>query len=70
MAKATNTVRHKKRGRPATTGTTPMVAIRLSPDLQRRIDEWAAKQPEPLNRSDAMRHILDQWLESKSGLKK
>lgn len=48
----------KKRGRPAT-GQDPVTAIRLSPDLRDRVDEWAAHQESSPTRSEAIRRLVE-----------
>lgn len=45
-------------GRPAT-GRDPVVALRLSPDLQAAIDRWAAQQPRKASRSEAIRQLIE-----------
>lgn len=47
----------KKRGRPAT-GQYPVTAIRLSPEIRKRVDDWASGQPGKLKRSEAIRQLL------------
>jgi hypothetical protein len=56
-------VLQKKRGRPAT-GTDPVTAIRLSPELRERIDAWAAQQEDQPPRSEAIRRMIEQALDS------
>jgi hypothetical protein len=48
----------KRRGRPAT-GRGAVTAIRLSVDLRRRIDAWAAGQPDAPGRSEAIRRLVE-----------
>jgi metal-responsive CopG/Arc/MetJ family transcriptional regulator len=52
-------VPQKKRGRPAT-GETPRVPVRLAYDLIAGVDTFAAE--EKINRSDAIRTIIRDWL--------
>jgi len=51
----------KKRGpgRPAT-GHDPVTAIRLSPELRMRVDQWGADRG--LGRSEAIRALIEQGL--------
>src|SRR6187399_1531058 len=48
----------KKRGRPAT-GRDPVTAIRLSGDIKKRVDSWAAKQEDKPGRSEAIRRLVE-----------
>ena len=48
----------KRRGRPAT-GRDAVTAIRLSVDLRRRLDAWAAEQPDEPGRSEAIRRLVE-----------
>jgi hypothetical protein len=51
-------VRHEKRGRPAT-GKTPTVTLRLPVELSARIDAWAMAEVDAPVRSEAIRRILE-----------
>ena len=63
-----NSVMRRKRGNPAT-GQDRVTAIRLSPELRQAIDMWASGLPERrLSRSEAVRHILTQWLRERGYL--
>jgi hypothetical protein len=65
---STKKVIPKKRGRPAT-GKDPMMALRMSPHLKKRIGDWAAKNGEP-SRSEAIRLLVEIALDvSASGRK-
>jgi hypothetical protein len=58
----------KKRGRPAT-GQTPKAALRLPSDIRDGLKRWIDAQPDPKpNRSDAIRHILSDWLQERGYL--
>jgi hypothetical protein len=57
MAKSIK-VEHKKRGRPAT-GKDSLYGLRISDDLMGRIQKWASKQEVDLNRSQAIRQLLE-----------
>jgi hypothetical protein len=48
----------KRRGRPAT-GRDAVTAIRLSVDLRRRLDAWAAEQQDEPGRSEAIRRLVE-----------
>ncbi len=52
------------RGRPRT-GIGKPVGLRLYPDLERRIDEWASKQPDTPGRPEAIRRLIEIALASK-----
>jgi hypothetical protein len=60
MQKST-AVLQKKRGRPKT-GETPVLAIRLSSETRAMIDEWADRQEDRPNRSEAMRRLVDRGI--------
>jgi metal-responsive CopG/Arc/MetJ family transcriptional regulator len=60
-----NVVR-KKRGRQAT-GQDPVTAIRLSSQLRKKVDVWAAKQPKEPSRSQAIRQLVELGLASAQG---
>ncbi|MEQ8448248.1 MAG: ribbon-helix-helix domain-containing protein [Nitratireductor sp.] len=53
----------KKRGRPAT-GKDPLIAFRAPESLTRAVDEYAAAKMGGAPRSEAIRAILRDWLES------
>jgi hypothetical protein len=63
MAKSIK-VEHKKRGRPAT-GKDRLYGLRISDDLMGRIQKWASKQEVDLNRSQAIRLLLEIGLKAK-----
>jgi ribosome-binding protein aMBF1 (putative translation factor) len=48
----------KRRGRPAT-GHDPVSAIRLSPTLKAKIDNWAKQEDDQPSRSEAIRRLLN-----------
>ncbi|MDQ0305339.1 CopG family ribbon-helix-helix protein [Ancylobacter polymorphus] len=52
-------VPQKKRGRPST-GVTPRVGVRLTPDVTAAVDAYAGQ--EGYDRSEAIRFILRDWL--------
>jgi Arc/MetJ-type ribon-helix-helix transcriptional regulator len=51
----------KKRGRPPT-GQDPVTAVRLSPALKSRIEEWAKQQADTPSRSEAIRRLVERAL--------
>jgi ribosome-binding protein aMBF1 (putative translation factor) len=55
----------KRRGRPAT-GHDPVSAIRLSPTLKSKIDNWANQQDDQPSRSAAIRRLLNLALNGES----
>jgi hypothetical protein len=46
------------RGRPPT-GIGKPVGLRLYPDLERRVDQWASKQPDKPGRPEAIRRLIE-----------
>jgi metal-responsive CopG/Arc/MetJ family transcriptional regulator len=56
--------KQKKRGRPAT-GKTPMIGLRLSPEVAAAVDAWAAKHGLG-SRSAAIRQMIDQAIAAKT----
>lgn len=57
MGKATS-AKQKRAGRPPT-GVTPMVGVRLSPEVRRSIEDWAARQPDEPSLSEAIRRLVE-----------
>lgn len=51
----------KKIGRPRT-GITPAVGLRLSLDVRRKVERWAARQPDKPTLSESIRRLLDKAL--------
>jgi hypothetical protein len=62
MRKAIDVIR-KKRGRPAT-GTDPLIALRMPPEERQAVEAWAAKQPDKLTLSKAIRRLIQLGLDS------
>lgn len=59
-------VEQKKRGRPVTTGTSPLINVRLPDNILAALERWMKKQkPAPSSRSEAIRELLIGALESK-----
>jgi hypothetical protein len=56
----------RKRGRPVTTGTTPLTSIRIAPPML-QIDTWAKRQPDKPPKAEAIRRLLAQALAAKGG---
>jgi hypothetical protein len=55
---------HRRGGRPATTGPTPMIGLRLARDWVARVDSYATKRQ--MNRSGAIRRLLEKALASEA----
>jgi hypothetical protein len=65
MKPSTKNVVRKRPGRPAT-GQDPVTAIRLSPELRKSVDAWAAKQEDLPRRSEAIRRLVEIGLKAKT----
>jgi hypothetical protein len=61
-----NHKKRRRRGRPKTTGTTPMTGVRLSVDLEEAILGWAEEQTDKPNKAEAIRRLVERGLASKS----
>lgn len=61
-------VKKNKGGRPITTGTGQLVAVRILPDLMAGLDAWAAKQDSGLSRPEALRRIAVEFLKRRGML--
>jgi hypothetical protein len=57
--------KRRKRGRPAT-GVTPMVGVRISNALRRRIEAWARGQSADYSLSGAIRQLVELGLKGRS----
>jgi hypothetical protein len=57
-------VLRKRRGRPPT-GQDPVTAVRLSPALKSRMQDWAKQQPDNPSRSEALRRLVELALAAK-----
>ena len=67
MAKSI-TDNHKKRGtrgRPKTTGTTPMTGVRLPADLEAAVLKWARLHEDKPSKAEAIRRLVAQALAGK-----
>jgi hypothetical protein len=53
-----------RRGRPKTTGTTPMTGVRLSLNLESEIAIWARAQVDKPNKAEAIRRLIVMGLEA------
>jgi hypothetical protein len=60
----------KKRGRPATGGRDPLVALRMPKHLTAALVAWAAQQPDSPGKSEAIRRILAHFLQRRGFLSK
>jgi hypothetical protein len=57
----------KKRGRVRPrTGIGKPVGLRLYPELERQVDQWALKQPDKPGRPEAIRRLIEIALASKT----
>ena len=63
MKRSSKNVVRKKRGRPAT-GQNPVTAIRLSAEMRKSVDNWAACQTDKPARSEAIRRLVALGLEA------
>lgn len=57
-------ITQKKRGPPAT-GKGTLIGVRLQPDDLAALDDWIAKQPEPMSRPEALRAMMARMLKVK-----
>jgi hypothetical protein len=48
----------RRRGRPPT-GIGKPVGLRLYPELERRVDQWASNQPDRPGRPEAIRRLIE-----------
>jgi hypothetical protein len=60
MAKKRRPLRKKKRGRPVGRSYGETLPVRLTPDMAKSVDRWAAKQG--LSRSQAVRALIGKAL--------
>ncbi len=60
MAKKRKPLRKKKRGRPVGRSYGETLPVRLTPEMAKSVDRWAAKQG--LSRSQAVRALIDKAL--------
>jgi hypothetical protein len=61
MASITESVKKRKRGRPRT-GIGKPLGLRLYPDLEKKLDDWASRQPDMPGRPEAIRRLLERAL--------
>ena len=61
MASIPDNRKKRGRGRPRT-GIGSPVGLRLYPDLERRLDEWAKRQPDKPGRPEAIRRLVEKAL--------
>jgi len=61
-------VKHKKRGRPAT-GKTPIIGVRIEPDIIEAVEQYRLGKDPEINQSEAIRRILREWLAKNGYLK-
>ena len=67
MAKSIS-VKHKKRGRPAT-GTDPLMGFRASPEMRASVVRWAENQPDTPSLSESIRRLVEIGLSKSEGKK-
>jgi hypothetical protein len=65
MARPKKTAKRRKRGRPAT-GVTPMVGVRISNVLRKRIERWARSQSVDYSLSGAIRQLVELGLKGRT----
>lgn len=58
MSKINKVLPKKPRGRPAT-GRDPVTALRLPDALTKSVEDWASKQADTPNRSEALRRLVE-----------
>lgn len=63
MAKQEKTVHKKSRGRPVGVSFTETIPARLTPEIAKALDAWAAKQE--VSRSEAIRRLVEIGLKAK-----
>ncbi|MFD1945075.1 ribbon-helix-helix domain-containing protein [Paradevosia shaoguanensis] len=51
----------KSRGRPVTTGTSPLIGVRLPQDLLEALDEFIQEQHPSISRPEAIRIVFRDW---------
>jgi hypothetical protein len=56
----------KRRGRPKTTGTTPMTGVRFSAEAEAAISVWAEAQDEKPSKAEAIRRLVELGLKAKA----
>ena len=49
----------KRRGRPSTTGITPMVGVRVPPEMRKRIERWAKQEGDEPALAVAIRRLVE-----------
>jgi hypothetical protein len=65
MSSIVDNRKKRGRGRPRT-GIGKPVGLRLYPELERRVDQWALKQPDKPGRPEAIRRLIEIALASKT----
>jgi hypothetical protein len=65
MSSIVDNRKKRGRGRPRT-GIGKPVGLRLYPELERRVDQWALKQPDKPGRPEAIRRLIELALAVKS----
>jgi hypothetical protein len=65
MSSIVDNRKKRGRGRPRT-GIGKPVGLRLYPELERRVDQWASRQPDKPGRPEAIRRLIEIALAAKS----
>jgi hypothetical protein len=65
MSSIVDNRKNRGRGRPRT-GIGKPVGLRLYPDLERRVDQWASDQPDKPGRPEAIRRLIEIALTAKT----
>jgi hypothetical protein len=65
MASIVDNRKKRGRGRPPT-GIGKPIGLRLYPALERRVDQWASRQPDKPGRPEAIRRLIEIALTTKS----
>jgi len=69
MKKANRKSRNKG-GRPKTTGTGTLIAVRCQSNFLDRLDSWRDDQPDAPSRPEAIRKLTDIGLQASKGLRR
>jgi hypothetical protein len=65
MKKAITKSKSKKRGPPSRGGKTPLVALRLAPEIQQALDKLASSMPDQPSRSQLIRDVIVDHLKAR-----
>ena len=70
MAKSIRDNHEKKRGRPKTTGTTPMTGVRFPSGMEAEIAKWSGRQADKPAKAEAIRRLVELGLAAKPKARK